>query len=74
MGGGMISKRANAILTLTALMMAPGLVSCNHDRLAKAISAERQSQATTSDEKGHAVDTASASLVLTPEPANPQFD
>ncbi|OHD02159.1 MAG: hypothetical protein A2885_09420 [Sphingopyxis sp. RIFCSPHIGHO2_01_FULL_65_24] len=70
----MISKRANAILTLTALMMALGLVSCNHDRLAKAISAERQSQATTSDENGHAVDTASASLVLTPEPANPQFD
>lgn len=74
MGGGMTSKRANAILTLTALVVALGLVSCNHDRLAKARSVERQSQATTSDEKGHAVDTASGNLALTPEPANPQFD
>lgn len=70
----MVSKRANAILTLTALVVALGLVSCNHDRLAKATSAERQSQATTSDEKGHAVDTASENLELTLNPENPQFD
>jgi hypothetical protein len=68
----MTSKKTNAILTLAALMVALGLVSFNHDRLAKARSVERQSQAT--DEKGHAVDAASASLALTPEPANPQFD
>lgn len=70
----MISKRSNAILTLTALVAALGLVSCNHDRLAKATSDERQRLATTSDEKGHDVDTASASWALTPEPANQQFD
>jgi hypothetical protein len=70
----MPARRTGAILTLTAVATALGLVSCNDDRLKRALNAEnpKPSQATTSDVQDNSGPT--DGLAVSPDAANPQYD